>query len=288
MKIRKVHLLHLCTFILLHLFNLPLYAEDHFRLVITGDMMGAINECDCPGGQPGGLARRKSILDAIRAESPDAVFIDCGKLFDNVMSQTELALVWDLLKLLEYDLVSGTEYDNIILEDRDKTSASYKANYYKDQTLSLFDHKLNIAALINDGSDVLDWKISTTLTGLSIILLNEDNIDDLSFLIESDIESISQLDIIIFYGSGYIEANVELYPISLGKSEKLKNAKKILLARPSMYGEYVLVLDLWTEDGNKISRFEWESIATESYPPDSTFQAKIDLIYKDKIDSRDK
>jgi hypothetical protein len=39
-------------------------------------------------------------------------------------------------------------------------------------------------------------------------------------------------------------------------------------------------VDIWTEDGHSISRFEWQAIPTESALPDSTTQAKIDSVYQ--------
>jgi len=84
------------------------------RLVITGNLMGAIIDCRCPHGQPGGLARRKTIFDRIRKESPDAVFIDCGRITGSMTGagESEVSEGWNVWELtgwlmdsLNYNLV---------------------------------------------------------------------------------------------------------------------------------------------------------------------------------------
>ncbi|MBT7789717.1 MAG: hypothetical protein HN757_12645 [Calditrichaeota bacterium] len=83
------------------------------RLVVTGNLMGAIRECRCPSGQPGGLARRKTIFDNIRKETPDAIFIDCGRLTrDKVITngfqeKDEIQLLEELYLTLDYDVINS-------------------------------------------------------------------------------------------------------------------------------------------------------------------------------------
>ena len=277
---RGVVLVTFITFSLSTFLPFKLQAENHYRLVITGDMMGAINECDCPGGQPGGLARRKSIFDAIRKETPDAVFIDCGKLFSDNMSKEEIELSVDLLNLLDYDLIRSNRFDF------DKLDSAKTLKALTDQEFSMFGGKLKFGW---NGFQIWQQPNSKKITpkpDLSISIgIDNNKYKGMDFGMTFPLQ---QSDIGIFYDSGYTEPNVEVlhHEVHTGVAE-IRYDQTILIAKPSMYGEHVLLLDVWMHDTwPTISRFEWQSIATETYPPDSTFQAKIDLIYKDKIDNR--
>lgn len=279
----KVVVKYLLTFLISLFLPLPLSAEDQYRLVITGDMMGAINECDCPGGQPGGLARRKSIFDAIRAETPDAVFIDCGKLFSDNMSEEEIILSMELLKLLDYDIISSTKHGYDILD------SAKILNAMTYQNMTKLNGKLIIDSYKNHYYSIHNSDHHVKPSNLSINILNDDDfeaqpINPLAHL------NFSLTDIHINYGSGIIDSNVEEFhhKVHTGPAE-MGYDQLTLTIRPSMYGEHILVLDIWVGGfGRSILRYEWESIATETYPPDSTFQAKIDQIYKDKVDTRKK
>jgi len=297
MKVRKtnvgkVFIWYFFTFFLSPFYSSLLFAEDHYRLVITGDMMGAINECDCPGGQPGGLARRKSIFDAIRAETPDAVFIDCGKLFSDNMSKDEIELSVELLNLLDYDIISSTKEDHKIVNLENKLPSMT----YKD--LVNFDGKMRIGT----HNEIDSWKLGRrgtsmdSIFSLFIVIANEDEIMPFpvhnyhGFVLNKTWDTHFPeiiLDIVIYSSSGFIEPEVKMQQFYLDWPPSTIS-RDIMFARPSMYGEYVLVIDFWAEDFIGIIRYEWESIATETYPPDSTFQAKIDQIYKDKVGTRKK
>ena len=324
---RKVFLSCFFTFTLLYFHPSPLIAEDHFRLVITADMMGAINECDCPGGQPGGLARRKSIFDVVRVETPDAVFIDCGTLSINKMKYNEIDLTVELLDALDYNLINGSRDDFMITMGKPRFQTNKNENisgemvtikkynlpfsyglfslvaftitrdYEKNinpfqYNLAMMDGKIKVTPISSGWitPDTYSWDFSITQTGISIIVSGLVESDNREFpsIPSGEKESNYPLDLVIFSGGGYVDASVETFSISRTDSGGSVKAKKILVARAGIYGEYVLVIDIWTEDGNEISRFEWEAIPTEVYPPDSTFQAKIDRIYEGRVDSRDK
>jgi len=288
LNIRVMFLIYLLPFPLSFFLPLPINAEDHFRLVITADMMGAINECDCPGGQPGGLARRKSIFDAVRLDKAKTVFIDCGTLLKDDMSTAEINLTFDLLDLLSYDLISYTDHDyKFITKTTDFQSSTLKGNLSKQRS-SFLDGNIYITALSGDNSVAKGWESTVSQTGISVIALNEDVAGKFQILPDEIEQSSFPLDIIIFYGSGYIEAGVEPYQLKGSSGDGSTISKEILIARAGIYGEYVLVIDIWTEDGDEVSRYEWEAMPTEAYPPDSTFHAKINYIYEGKLDSRSK
>ena len=82
-------------------------SEQHdVRIVVTGNLMGAIRECKCPTGQPGGLARRKTVFDNIRQETPEAIFIECGRLMNDKMDEEEIEILKILLNVIDYDIVN--------------------------------------------------------------------------------------------------------------------------------------------------------------------------------------
>ncbi len=136
----------------------------------------------------------------------------------------------------------------------------------------------------NDYLKDLKYPDRISLKHLSILVENTpdsvDQFDEIYKNFQALCKNWQNLDLMILSGGGYVmpEArNVyeEMYRSAPQKFE-FDEDKIILLAYPGDYNEFVLVLDIWTEDGSNISRYEWERIPTESVRPDSTFQALID------------
>lgn len=143
---------------------------QRIRLVITGDLLGAIQSCDCPYGQPGGLDRRKTIFDRIRTETPDAVFIDCGRLWKKQPDSLETALLGDLMDRLQYDFV------------RHDSAAQGNSSV------------LNIASI-----RTMIWNLSD---------VESDEWDDEQF--QSDFfDRLADYDLVIIAGGGMVESRVE-------------------------------------------------------------------------------
>lgn len=76
-------------------------------------------------------------------------------------------------------------------------------------------------------------------------------------------------DLVIVGGGGYIEPEV-------------RRVENLLYALPGVYGEYVLVIDLWLDDDNHVTAFEWEAVPSESALPDSSFDATISGYYRNQ------
>jgi hypothetical protein len=318
------------------------------RLVITGNLMGAIRDCRCPHGQPGGLARRKTIFDRIRKETPDAVFIDCGSLTDARMRRVELQLMEELLVTLDYNLLCPYLIDFRRMLD----SANYVrvplnfANYLDLEWLTRAE-KMDGWPLGPDPGDldiVPTFKIGaaeitiTTFTAFAdddttypnpLIRLDSEGFWDGSSCGGTEFhsrpmwvsgsgltayvrnllpgeEERTALDWLGFDSAGAIPKDyIRAYDDSVGTflenpdsalwldkpdlliiggggfvEAEVKKQDGVLVAYPGLYGGYVLVVDLWTEDGKSVSRYEWEAIPTETAAPDSAFNARLTADYK--------
>ena len=281
--------------------------EKPIRLVITGDTKGTIGECSCPHGQPAGLARRKAIFGRIRETTPDAIFVDCGDLTDRDMREAELCLLVELYKLLDYDAIGCYIEDlerigqlagrdpkiripllmgNVSQTGEDSSRSDFKITdltkpvilpqpWKKTIWIDVFTSLYNVAETENppDLNEyyLQNWKhYSNALrasnylaSGLSVMICNWDYTDPDMATVPSDLRSdMPGLDVLIVGGSGNIEPEVV-------------NRDGLLVVYPGVYGEFVMVLDLWSKNGIDVDRFEWETIATETVAPDSIFVAMI-------------
>jgi len=304
-------------------------AESRVRLVVTGNLMGALKECRCPHGQPGGLARRKTIFDRLRAETPDAVFIDCGKIIRKDTDSSEIVLFGRLMMGLDYDLICGYIVDYEALAHAGFDVEVLPFNFANLEWIRIVDSLPNpFSASIKERRD--SYKLSRTriikssdtnllfftgtqfddqpdsiaiayknawfhprfgqwtyrlreldprqskldleqFPGFIIIVRNEIGLgeDEEEGLFNTTAVSARRcpgLDLMLVGGGGFVEAEVT-------------QQDGLLVAYPGLYGGYVLVIDLWTEDGRSVSRFEWEAIPTENAKPDPGFQTEIDGVY---------
>lgn len=212
------------------------------RVVVTGNLNGYIRECRCPDGSPGGLARRKTAFDRIRAATPGAIFIDCGEVLRPGMSEAEVRLADELYQSLPYHFVwARTASARLPLPPGDAPKAQPQwvgpppaAMVTVDQGLTLM-----VAAEPDTGAEAdwaAVWKVQPAI------------------------------DLLIVGGGGYVQANVE--KVGAGR-----------VARPGLNGGEILVIDLFTDGRGAVERCEWQVIPTESVAPDSTFQAIIERVY---------
>ena len=289
--------------------------NEPVRLVITGDLKGTIRECHCPHGQPAGLARRKAIMDNLRDEKPEPIFIECGSLTDKNLREWELVLLGDLLRMMKYDVICCYVIDRKRISEvtsvigllgfaskmRKDSAFTYTVPASEDllsedvirfvTNISNENYKIAIGTFTTlknyteDDEPVSDnftndkgWQdyISFINFGeeskqtLKVMICNWDYRDpDMPLIPETIDEDIPGLDVLIIGGSGNIEPEVV-------------KQNELLVVYPGMYGEFIMVFDLWTENGTDVSKFEWETIPTETVLPDSVFLSLIDKTYKDR------
>ncbi|MDP8240601.1 MAG: hypothetical protein P9X24_16035 [Candidatus Hatepunaea meridiana] len=258
--------------------------------------MGVIKDCSCPHGQPGGLARRKTVFDNIRKETPNAVFIDCGNLTDKNVNQE---LLRELLYKLQYDVICCymCDYERLYSNKTTKLNPGdlplLLCNYIYDKNIETLAQPLvkddidpsvliisytsqsilsgTDSTAISKDNKLLSWEDtinkygtqSSKFNGIVVLVCNWDyNDTDMLTVPPTIIQDWKGLDVIIIGGSGFIEPEV-------------KRENGVITVYPGIYGEYVLILDIWSENGKDISKFEWEVIPTETVMPDSTFEVLI-------------
>ncbi|NQT35214.1 hypothetical protein HQ587_08490 [bacterium] len=306
--------------------SVPVETPATVRLVITGNMMGAIKECKCPSGQPGGLARRKIILESIKQEMPLPVLIECGSLTDEEIKPFEAELFTSLMVKSDYDIICSyiTDLNRLLATHPDPTSVGklplmmnnlmsvekQSRNNLGDKHGSItltgypsadesqagetpwisnlnqtylmiltFTHMSKLKTeqdiLLENDYNLLNWQqfgdqIKQQIDdyrGLTGLVYNWQDRDDEIPLFPADIRTvIPGIDLVIIGGTALVEPEV-------------KSEDGLLTIQPGIYGEYVLIVDLWSENRVEISRFEWEVIPTETVLPDSTFQSIIDSYY---------
>ncbi len=363
-------------------------ATEHQRFIITGNLKGAIKDCKCPNGQPGGLARRLTIIRQLQHEAPyKNTVIDCGRITGENPDSLELALTMDIYRDIYYNFVNCylidyhqltfggkyTYYDTLTGDHgywndpryRQRFSAMCSRKNFREMsnltdslkdipylplpfmlqgldlpyfhdvvdkdsvsTLQLiigdypipftsadsfhvfrienfrrqndhfnimsmkgvckntfdlqtapFDQDFMFASMGDGLSKFYHTELSNTVEpfpkqfsekGLSINIRNLIETDEYiepTEVVDLNDSAYAELDLLILGGGGYIEPEVI----------KVNNT---LVAHPGMFGGHVLAVDIWSEDGHSISRFEWQAIPTESALPDSGAQAKINSVYQ--------
>jgi cytochrome c554/c'-like protein len=79
---------------------------SHLTLIVTGNTHGFLENCGCKVNQSGGVARRATVLRAIRAKSPDALLIDAGNAFPRAESGEPPDFLSDEEQRLYLDIMS--------------------------------------------------------------------------------------------------------------------------------------------------------------------------------------
>ncbi len=103
--------------------------DEDIRFVITGNLMGAIKDCVCPHGQPGGLARRKSIFDQLKKSEKQAYYFDVGRLTSDDFTEDEAELLNRLLDELPYHYIICFPEDSIMRISHDTEKLKFHNNY---------------------------------------------------------------------------------------------------------------------------------------------------------------
>lgn len=221
-----------------------------------------MKNCVCPSGQPGGLARRKTIFDRIRQNDPETIFIDCGELFKSKPDSIEVNLLVELYRLLDYNLVSPYIKDYALVE-RYVSTGELPLSFRDILGIKRIDTQTSIVSLDVSNGNVHHERALTVAT--YNYCDDEDEVD----YDNSDWKKAfckDGLDVVIIGGGGFIEPTV-------------KRKSGFLEVYPGVYGEFVLLLELILKPESGISSFQWEAIPTESALPDSSFKAIIERVY---------
>ncbi len=93
----------------------PNELEKAFVIFYTSDQKGYIQDCGCKKNSPGGLPRKKTLLDQIKKHNKDFILLDCGDFVSNPDERGKLKTKYFLkgMALLEYDAINLSHIDFI-------------------------------------------------------------------------------------------------------------------------------------------------------------------------------
>ena len=82
-------------------------------ILFSSDLLGKIRSCGCTVDDTGGLGRRATYIEMIRADSEHVIVLDVGDAFsiDLSYSQKEADLTWDTFNLMRLDAFTPGEID---------------------------------------------------------------------------------------------------------------------------------------------------------------------------------
>ncbi|MCF7809476.1 hypothetical protein K9N50_00660 [bacterium] len=311
-----VRILIILSFYIIASVSSSLFAETgnaDLRLVITGDLKGAVRECACLYGQPGGLARRKNIFDQIRREMSEALFIEYGNLTNE---QTNPLLLKDLFNKLKYDLICPymIDYDRL-QDDLGDSVNSQKLPFYfsnlKENNCDSFV-SCNLSCIIRD---VGFEKKPTTYSKNELLIISFTSLynkaetdttpkmynynlmdwDETIGRFRNTIKEFKGISVLICNWD-YANLDMQTVPesididlpgldvIIIGGSgyvePEVREECGVLSVYTGNYGEYIMVLDLWKNTSSGVSKYEWQAIPTEIAEPDSLFSKEIEKFYK--------
>ncbi len=125
--------------------------ETFHRLIITGGLKGAVKECHCPNGQPGGLARRQTIIQQLRSESPaQTTVLDCGRLTRDGEEPLEAVLLGELICLMPYNFICCylVDFHQIFFNEICRSDNPAKIPLYKEM-----NNRMTIKDILKKGSN---------------------------------------------------------------------------------------------------------------------------------------
>lgn len=295
--------------------NGEVIAENNaIRFVIMGNISGVLRECICPQGTSGGIARLTTAIEQIRKDSPNAIFLDGGRLTSRFNNDDEIRLLADLY----YDL--RMDVNNFYLEDY---FLFHRAELALEQLFCGSQHKMYIpfkqleaGKLERINQHIVIKKASvdvniTTVTANFDFTKSHKDLVKLWHYIEGynvidrsrDPEAIPQanegLNVLMYnlvesqedvdFGKN-VPAEVESAKgydvVIIGGGgffepelrECLSNketGKTKLVVFPGVYGEHIIVLDIIVDGDGGIVSYEWELLFTGSVLPDETVLEKV-------------
>lgn len=291
-----------------------LRAEDFQRFIITGNLKGAIKDCKCPNGQPGGLARRVTIIRELQHEAPHMnLVIDCGRITGENPDELELVLTGDLYTQMGYDYVLPYYIDFLsyihepfsypflpfipnlwegVIPRKAIANPLSDENEYKVRYTDV-ENRIKLAIFFQTAKFDQDYMFEgnrNSSVGImypaseKIVQKMPDSFpsDSLSInirnLIETD-EYIDPVEVIDLNDPAYAELDLLILGGGGYIEPEVIKVNNTLVAHPGIMGGHVLAVDIWTEDGHSISAFEWQAIPTASALPDSSAQAKVNAVY---------
>ncbi len=82
-------------------------------ILFSSDLLGKIRSCGCTVDDTGGLGRRATYVEGIRADNEHVIVLDAGDAFsiDLSYSQKEADLTWDVFNLMRLDAFTPGETD---------------------------------------------------------------------------------------------------------------------------------------------------------------------------------
>jgi 5'-nucleotidase len=82
-------------------------------ILFSSDLLGKIRSCGCTVDDSGGLGRRATYVEGIRADNEHVIILDVGDAFsiDLSYSQKEADLTWDVFNLMRLDAFTPGETD---------------------------------------------------------------------------------------------------------------------------------------------------------------------------------
>ena len=87
---------------------------DDLTVLYTADAQGYLKECACEtGGELGGIARRATLVDSLRADAPNALLVEAGDFSTSPGPRGEITALVALraMKEMDYDAVLPGEVD---------------------------------------------------------------------------------------------------------------------------------------------------------------------------------
>jgi len=91
----------------------PLAGEGVITILYTGNTQSYLEPCGCYPGQSGGIARRATLVERIRAQDKSTLLVDAGGIFEgtNPLDQLRGKVNMEAMKAITYDaiLLSPTE-----------------------------------------------------------------------------------------------------------------------------------------------------------------------------------
>lgn len=86
-------------------------ADPGLTVVFTGNSNGVLESCRCPGNPFGGLVQRKTVIDSLRSDYPDALVVDTGDFLSISPDPLKAEFVIKAMEFCKYDAIVPGDQD---------------------------------------------------------------------------------------------------------------------------------------------------------------------------------
>ena len=248
------------------------------HIAYTGNLNGALQDCDCGGALVGGMTRIITLVDSLRQYYPDLLLLDGGDAFfsyslpeaNQTMQQLMAITKYDAINIGDQELVESGGFlskANLPYLSANLIFLQQTRQFMPEKTISVSGREINITAYTDPSA---------------FSFIKPDDISFKKFEYNSQKSRSSLLSILLFHGDfdrarQFADSLNAFDVVIMGHNQSLTDSlwHNTIFLESGFEGEYLGFLTVKINGDSLLYKNEWIPV-TEDVPADSAAQKIVD------------